>query len=136
MSPRDREQIVDFETKKELSTPVAIVREQNRVKSKRIDVPKIVSKKKLAVTQMKPKIPVSYILLNQLENQSVMRKVKFKCVNESDLNFQKFGFNKLKEMSKDDDVETEDYLVTSTQRSVLKNLKEAVSQYMQLKSQA
>ena len=35
----------------------------------------------------------------------------------------KFGEDKLKEMNKDDDVETDDTLVTGTQKSVLRNLR-------------
>ena len=36
-------------------------------------------------------------------------------------------------MSKDDDVETDDSLVTGTQKSALRNLKDAVDQYLLLK---
>lgn len=46
---------------------------------------------------------------------------------------EKFGDDKLKEMSKDDDVETDDSLVTGTQKSVLRNLREAIKQYEILK---
>lgn len=38
-------------------------------------------------------------------------------------------------MNKDDDVETDDSLVTGTQKSVLRNLKEAIKQYEMLKDQ-
>lgn len=61
-----------------------------------------------------PRIQTTVIYFNQLYHQQVVRKLKFKCVNEKDLKFDKFGVDKLKEMNKDDDVETDDYLVTGT----------------------
>lgn len=70
---------------------------------------------------------MSAIYFNQIENRCITKKLKFKCVEEKDLKFAKFGMDKLKDMTKDDDVETDDYLVTSTQRSVLKNLRDAIS---------
>ena len=39
-------------------------------------------------------------------------------------------------MSKDDDVETDDSLVTGTQKSVLRNLKDAIDHYLMLKKRA
>jgi hypothetical protein len=45
----------------------------------------------------------------------IIGKLKFKCVNEKYLKFvDKFGEDKIKEMKKDDDVETDDSLVTGT----------------------
>ncbi len=45
----------------------------------------------------------------------------------------RFGFDKLKAMSKDDDVETDDCLVQGTKKSVLKNLKIAIETFLALK---
>lgn len=62
-----------------------------------------------------------------IKNQERIGKLNFKCFQEHDLAFiNKFGTDKLKEMSKDDDVETDDSLVTGTQKSVLRNLKDAI----------
>ena len=68
------------------------------------------------------------------KNQKTNGHIKFKCLNEKYLKFvDKFGEDKIKEMNKDDDVETDDSLVTGTQKSVLRNLKEAIKQYEMLK---
>ena len=70
------------------------------------------------------------------KNQKTHGQIKFKCLNEKYLKFiDKFGEDKIKEMNKDDDVETDDSLVTGTQKSVLRNLKEAIKQYEMLKEQ-
>lgn len=55
------------------------------------------------------------ISFNIIKNQETVGKIKFKCVNEKYLKFvDKFGEDKIKEMKKDDDVETDDSLVTGT----------------------
>ena len=55
------------------------------------------------------------ISFNVIKNQQTTGRIKFKCVNEKYLKFvDKVGEDKIKEMKKDDDVETDDSLVTGT----------------------
>ena len=80
-----------------------------------------------------PEKRIGSVLLKQMHQQEVLKdRVKFRLYKESQLPFVD-SFGQLKNMNKDDDVETDDLLVAGTQRSVLRNFKEAVEAYEQLK---